>query len=281
MPRDRSSRVSSRRRDASYSSDSTYSHSRKKSKSKKHKRKSQSRDKSESRSRHRSSSRSRYKSRKSYSRSHSRDKYSSKSKRRSSSRERHKKVSSRSKSKDKSRCRSASSSKSYSKHSVNSRRKLRQRSSSSQSRSSSEKSSASMNSFKLSSKKNIDDTESKIEKAIKAAEAAGLTMCKLPSYEYTEVEIKEDMPTIHDRNILDELNNDTFVQKQFSSSRNKKASTNIVIDLDAQTVTVPNVELPKTESMFNLELFPTEKEQRQMWIKKLLQIRKKAFKGEI
>lgn len=90
---------------------------------------------------------------------------------------------------------------------------------------------------------NLDDTEMKLEKAIKAAEAAGLTMTKIPTYEYKEVEVKEDMPTIHDRNLLTELNCESFVQKPFISSRNKKQNQNIVIDLNAQTVTVPEVEI--------------------------------------
>lgn len=89
----------------------------------------------------------------------------------------------------------------------------------------------------------LDDTDTKLEKAIKAAEAAGLTMTKIPTYEYKEVEIKEDMPTIHDRNLLAELNSDSFVQKSFVSSKNKKHSQNIVIDLNAETVTVPETDV--------------------------------------
>lgn len=100
-------------------------------------------------------------------------------------------------------------------------------------------------------KHGLDDTESKIEKAIKAAEAVGLTMCKLPSYEQKEVEVKEEMPTIQDRNVLDELNLDSFVPKQFTSTRSKKIPDNIVIDLDAGTVKVPDVELPQVDSMFH------------------------------
>lgn len=92
----------------------------------------------------------------------------------------------------------------------------------------------------MSAKVNLDDTETKVEKAIRAAEAAGLTMTKLPSYEYKEVEVKKDMPTIHDRNLLAELNCDSFMQKSFTSSRSKK---NILIDLSSETITVPESEI--------------------------------------
>jgi hypothetical protein len=81
-------------------------------------------------------------------------------------------------------------------------------------------------------------------------------MTKIPTYEYKEVEVKEDMPTIHDRNLLAELNNDSFVQRPFTSSRNKKQSQNIVIDLDAHTVTVPetDLKLQKDESIINFDV---------------------------
>lgn len=107
-----------------------------------------------------------------------------------------------------------------------------------------------------SKKINLDDTETKVERAIKAAEAAGLTMTKIPTYEYKEVEIKEDMPTIHDRNLLAELNSDSFVQKSFTSSRNKKQTQNIVIDLNSQTVKVPDSEIkvPNDDSIINFDV---------------------------
>lgn len=89
----------------------------------------------------------------------------------------------------------------------------------------------------------LDDTETKVEQAIKAAQAAGLTMTKIPTYEYPEVEVKEDMPTIHDRNLLEELNSDLFIQRSFTSSKSKKQNQNIVIDLDSETVKVPNSDI--------------------------------------
>ncbi|XP_072937130.1 uncharacterized protein [Epargyreus clarus] len=267
MPREKSRYRD--KRSSSYSSESSYD--RKKSKSK-HRRRSRSRDRSESSSyrRRRSSSRSKYK-RRSYSRSASRDRYESKSRRRSSSRSKSK----RSKhSRDRSR--SLSSSHSRSKYS---KTKYRRRSHSS-SRSSSydiEKS------YQTKCFINIDDTETQVEKAIKAAEAAGVTLTKIPTYEYKEVEVREDMPTIQDRNVLDDINSESFVQKSFTSSKSKKQPQNIVIDLNAETVKVPETEAkPQNEdSIINFAEIPSEAELKEMWIKKLYQFRKKMLRGEI
>ncbi|XP_041970137.1 serine/arginine-rich splicing factor 4 [Aricia agestis] len=261
MPRERSRY---RERRSSSSSDSSYD--RKMSKSK-HKRRSHSRDRSESKSRKSKSSKHK---RRSYSRSLSREKYeSSKSRRRSSSKSR-----SKTSKHSRDRSRSRSSSRSYSKRSKSSK-KHRRRSSSSDSRS---------NSFDIEPRNaHLDDTESKVEKAIKAAAAAGLTMTKIPTYEYNDVEIKEDMPTIHDRNLLDELNSDTFVQKSFTSSKSKKQSQNIVIDLNAETVKVPEAEAKnKTEdSIIDFDEIPSQEELKEMWVKKLYQYRKKMLKEDL
>ncbi|KAL0895134.1 hypothetical protein ABMA27_013585 [Loxostege sticticalis] len=268
MPREKSRYRD--RRSSSRSSESSYE--RKKSKSK-HKRRSRSRHRSESSShrRKRSSSRSRHK-RRSYSRSVSRDRYESR-KRRSTSRSRGKR-SRKSLSRD---SRSRSSSRSKTKHSKSKKSSKRSRSSSSRS-----------SSFDIerplpTRPVNLDDTEMKLEKAIKAAEAAGLTMTKIPTYEYKEVEIKEEMPTIHDRNLLAELNSESFVQKSFVSSRNKKQNQNIVIDLNAQTVTVPeaDIKVQKDDSIIDFNEIPSEEELKEMWIKKLYQYRKKMLRGEL
>ncbi|RVE46205.1 hypothetical protein evm_009163 [Chilo suppressalis] len=267
MPREKSRYRD--RRSSSLSSGSSYE--RKKSKSK-HKRRSRSRDRSESSShrRKRSSSRTRHK-RRSYSRSISRDRYESKSRRRSRSRGKRSR-------------RSVSRDHSHSRSSSRSRPKHKNKKSSKRSRSSSSRSS----SFDIErpfppKPVNLDDTEMKLEKAIKAAEAAGLTMTKIPTYEYKEVEVKEDMPTIHDRNLLAELNCDSFVQKTFTSSRNKKQSQNIVIDLNTQTVTVPetDIKVKKDDSIINFDAIPSEEELKELWIKKVYQYRKKMLKGEI
>lgn len=81
-------------------------------------------------------------------------------------------------------------------------------------------------------------------------------MTKIPTYEYKDVEVKEDMPTIHDRNLLAELNSDSFVQKSFTSSRSKKQSQNIVIDLNTETVKVPESELKvqSDDSIINFDV---------------------------
>ncbi|XP_023946474.2 luc7-like protein 3 isoform X2 [Bicyclus anynana] len=132
-------------------------------------------------------------------------------------------------------------------------------------------------------KLNLDDTDIKIEKAIKAAEAAGLTMTKIPTYEYKDVEVKEEMPTIHDRNLIAELNSDSFVQKPFISSKSKKQSQNIIIDLNAETVSLPKAEVKvqNDDSIINFEEIPSHEELKEMWIKKLYQFRKKMLKDEL
>lgn len=269
MPRDREKNRYRDRRSSSYSSESSYE--RKKSKSK-YKRRSRSRDRSESSShrRRRSTSRgSRVKvRRRSYSRSLSRerDRYESKVRRRSSSRTRSRRE----------RSRSLSSARSKSKYSKKKSKRNR-----SVSRSSS---SEIEHSFASHQKKiNLDDTETKVERAIKAAEAVGLTMTKIPTYEYKEVDIKEDMPTIHDRNLLAELNSDSFVPKSFTSSRNKKQSQNIVIDLNSQTVKIPETELKvqNDDSIINFEEIPPEEELKEIWIQKLYHYRKKMLRGEV
>ncbi|XP_023946473.2 serine/arginine-rich splicing factor 4 isoform X1 [Bicyclus anynana] len=265
MPREKSRYRD--RRSSSYSSES--SHERKKSKSK-HRRRSRSTDRSESSShrRRRSSSRSKHR-RRSYSRSVSRERYESKSRRRSTSR-------SRSKRSRHSRARSRSRSHSHSKYSKSSKQHRRR------SRSSSRGSRASL--FDIEPRKlNLDDTDIKIEKAIKAAEAAGLTMTKIPTYEYKDVEVKEEMPTIHDRNLIAELNSDSFVQKPFISSKSKKQSQNIIIDLNAETVSLPKAEVKvqNDDSIINFEEIPSHEELKEMWIKKLYQFRKKMLKDEL
>ncbi|CAG9784118.1 unnamed protein product [Diatraea saccharalis] len=266
MPREKSRYRD--RKSSSLSSDSSYE--RKKSKSK-HKRRSRSRERSESSSHRRKRSISHSRHKRGYSRSVSRDRYESKARRRSRSRG---KRSKKSVSRDQSRSRSRS----------RSRTKHKGKKSAKKSHTSSSRSSSFDIERPLPSKPvNLDDTETKLEKAIKAAEAAGLTMTKIPTYEYKEVEVKEDMPTIHDRNLLAELNSDSFVQKTFTSSRNKKQSQNIVIDLNAQTVTVPetDIKVQKHDSVINFDAIPSEEELIEMWIKKVYQYRKKMLKGEL
>lgn len=105
-------------------------------------------------------------------------------------------------------------------------------------------------------------------------------MTKIPTYEYKDVEVREDMPTITDRNLLEEINSDSFVQKSFTSSKNKKKQ-NIVIDLNTDKVTMPVLNTPKDDSIINFKEIPDEEELREMWIKKLYTYRKKMLKGDI
>ncbi|CAF4955637.1 unnamed protein product [Pieris macdunnoughi] len=259
MPRDRERSSSRDRRSSSYSSESSYE--RKKSKYK-HKRRSRSKDHLQTKSykRRLSNSRSKHR-RRSYSRSASIERYDSRSKLRSSSHSRSK----RSKySRDRSRSRLSSRDRKYNKKSHKCSR--------SKSRS---------NSFDIEPPLQLDNTDTIVEKAIKAAEAAGLTMTKIPTYEYKDVAVKEDMPTIHDRNLLDELNNDAFVQKSFSSTKRKRQ--NIVIDLNAETVKVPeaDVKARKDDSIINFSEILCQEDLKEMWITKLYQYRKKMLREEL
>ncbi|XP_050667452.1 probable ATP-dependent RNA helicase DDX46 [Leptidea sinapis] len=240
------------RRSSSYSSDSSYD--RKKLKSK-HKRRSRS--KSSSHRRKRSSSRSKVR-RRSHSRSASREQHESKHHR--------------------------SSSKSQSKRSKFSRDRSRSTSRDIKYHKSTKKRSRS-NSFDIEPqfKNNLDSTNNKAEKSARAAEAVGLSMTKIPTFNCQDVDEKEDTPTIHDRNILDEINSEKFIPKSFSSSKNKKETQNIVIDLNLETIKVPETEvkLKKDECIINFDMLPSPEELKEMWIKKLYQFRKKMLKGDI
>lgn len=51
--------------------------------------------------------------------------------------------------------------------------------------------------------------------------------------------------------VLEEINEDKFNQKSFSSSKSKKVLDNIVIDLRKQTIKVPEVEPVEPDSIFH------------------------------
>lgn len=62
---------------------------------------------------------------------------------------------------------------------------------------------------------------------------------------------KEEM-TIIDKKVLDDINDNKFQQKKFSSSsNNKKVPDTIVIDLQKQTIKVPEVEPVEPDSVFH------------------------------
>lgn len=51
--------------------------------------------------------------------------------------------------------------------------------------------------------------------------------------------------------VLDEINNDGFVQKSFTSSRTKNLPENIVIDLKKNTIKVAEIEPVEPDSIFH------------------------------
>lgn len=56
---------------------------------------------------------------------------------------------------------------------------------------------------------------------------------------------------IVDTNIINEINEDKFTQKQFSSNKSRKVPENIVIDLSKNTIKVPEVEQVELDSIFH------------------------------
>lgn len=51
--------------------------------------------------------------------------------------------------------------------------------------------------------------------------------------------------------VLDEINEDTFAPKQFTSNQVKKVPENIVIDLKKQTIKVPEVEPTEPDTIYH------------------------------
>lgn len=51
--------------------------------------------------------------------------------------------------------------------------------------------------------------------------------------------------------VLEEINDDKFVPKNFTSSKSKKVPENIVIDLKKNTIKVPEVEPVEPDSIFH------------------------------
>lgn len=64
--------------------------------------------------------------------------------------------------------------------------------------------------------------------------------------------IPEKDNTKINEDILDEINDDTFVPKQFVSANiSKKMPSNIVIDLKSQTIKIPDMEITEPDSIFH------------------------------
>lgn len=91
--------------------------------------------------------------------------------------------------------------------------------------------------------------------------------------------MKDNSPelVIIDSKTLDRINEDKFVPRQFSSSKSKKVPDNIVIDLQKQTIKVPEVEQIEPDSIFHQGLFLSEEARVEKWIRELYSYRQKAL----
>ncbi|KAF7285026.1 hypothetical protein GWI33_012338 [Rhynchophorus ferrugineus] len=228
----------SRGKHRSSSSDSSSSRSRNKRSTKKSSRRSRSRDRYVRSRRSRSNS---YTSKSKSRRSNSRDRSSRY--RRSSSRDKYR----RSKSRDRYRSR-RSRSRSY----------IKEYSSKSRKRSTSSSSSSDKDKYKKELKsKNEPVTTSGVKS--KYIEIIGQTS--------VNVDIKT----------LEQINEDKFEPKEFSSSKTNKLPDNIVIDLKKQTIKVPEVEQVEPDSIFHHNLFLNEETRMEKWIKELYSYRQKAL----
>ncbi|KAJ8937615.1 hypothetical protein NQ318_018428 [Aromia moschata] len=81
---------------------------------------------------------------------------------------------------------------------------------------------------------------------------------------------------IVDSDVLNEINEDKFAPKQFTSSKSK-VPDNIVIDLKKNTIKVPEVEPLEPDSIFHHNLFLNEEARMEKWIKELYSYRQKAL----
>lgn len=81
--------------------------------------------------------------------------------------------------------------------------------------------------------------------------------------------------------ILDEINSERFVPKQFTSSAQSKQSkpSNIVIDITADTIRIPAViTIPDTsDSIFHTSIISDSEARFERWVKKLYTLRQKAI----
>lgn len=143
----------------------------------------------------------------------------------------------------KSKSRKRSHSRERSKHSKSHRRsksKEKHRSRRSRSRSYIQEYTSKPKRYSSSSDDSSDSSERSVKHISKKVEKSG-------NVEIIETEGKQ-LP-VPDSRVLDEINEDKFKQKQFSSSGKKVAET-IVIDLKKQTIKVPEVEPTEPDSIF-------------------------------
>ncbi|CAG9863002.1 unnamed protein product [Phyllotreta striolata] len=90
---------------------------------------------------------------------------------------------------------------------------------------------------------------------------------------------KRDSPdcVIVDNDILEEINDNSFAPKQFTSSKSKKVPDNIVIDLRKNTIKVPEIEQVEPDSIFHHSLFLNEEARMEKWVRELYTFRQKAL----
>lgn len=77
--------------------------------------------------------------------------------------------------------------------------------------------------------------------------------------------------------VLEEINENSFAPKQFTSSKTKKVPENIVIDLKKNTIKVPEVEQMEPDSIFHHNLFLNEEVRMEKWVRELYSFRQKAL----
>ncbi|XP_057652253.1 serine/Arginine-related protein 53-like isoform X5 [Diorhabda carinulata] len=77
--------------------------------------------------------------------------------------------------------------------------------------------------------------------------------------------------------VLEEINENSFTPKQFTSNKSKKVPENIVIDLKKNTIKVPEVEQLEPDSIFHHNLFLSEEARMEKWVRELYSFRQKAL----
>ncbi|ERL88703.1 hypothetical protein D910_06085 [Dendroctonus ponderosae] len=85
----------------------------------------------------------------------------------------------------------------------------------------------------------------------------------------------DDDCVIVDSETIQQINEDKFVPKAFSSG--KPVKSNIVIDLNKQTIKVPEVNRVEPDSIFHHALFASPEVRLEKWIKELCSYRQKAL----
>ncbi|CAG9813980.1 unnamed protein product [Phaedon cochleariae] len=82
---------------------------------------------------------------------------------------------------------------------------------------------------------------------------------------------------ILDSKTLDEINEDKFTPKEFTSNKSKRVPDNILIDLKKNTIKVAEVEQVEPDGIFHHNLFMNEEARMEKWVKELYSYRQKAL----